>query len=117
MQWRILETITSPHLEEINISFDDERRESPAGPEEVDDLLCGCYDRSWENGVSTFHVNLYPNPSDPDGTQDWYWLGKYVQKAWPRFLKKGIVNLPCEPWTVEDVSDECGDLTLTDPSE
>ena len=52
--WAVLNTITSPYLEEIKIcSFDGYvTRRALKRWEEIDDMLCQNYDRSHRNGVS-----------------------------------------------------------------
>ena len=89
--------MTSSHLEEVKVSFYDSWVvQPPIGPEEVENILCECYDRSRENNVNTFHVSLNPIFGVPKDDRDDF--VEQVQKAWPRFLQRGIVRLPFEPW-------------------
>ena len=94
--WDTLLTITSPRLEEIKIdSFDGVvNSRSLAGWEGIDDLLCRHYDRSLQNGVGNFRVSLHP--TDIDSEEECADLLEYVQKVWPRFVKKGTVTLSLE---------------------
>ena len=101
--WDVLRTVTSPYLKEIKvISFNQTMIEKPwAGWEEIDELLCRCHDRSHGNNVMTFHVSLHPMDVDSEDNGDEF-MGS-VREAWPRFLKKGTVNLCLESQDGEDV--------------
>lgn len=94
--WDTLLTVTSPRLEEIKVhSFDGLVTSGPpVGWEGVDDLLCRHYDRSLQNGVGDFRVSLHP--TDIESEEECAELLKYVQKVWPRFVKKGTVTLSLE---------------------
>ena len=96
--WKVLHTMTSPHLKEIKVTFfgADMRWDSKVGPEAIDDLLYECYIRSGGKSVSPFHVSLDPIGLCLEGSRGR--LVECVQNAWPRFLHKGTVKLPFEPW-------------------
>ena len=95
--WAILNTITSPYLEEIKIcSFDGYvAHRDLKGWEEVDDMLCQNYDRSHRNGVGNFRVSLYP--TDIDLGDEFVRLMECARDVWPRFVKKGILVLSLKP--------------------
>ena len=85
--WDVLGTIASPHLEEIAIRI--HRGEtawgSPEDWEEVDNCFCELYERK------ELCVNLHPSYSDQE--TDPNLLVGYIQKFWPRFLKKGTTYI------------------------
>ena len=94
--WAVLNTITSPYLEEIKIcSFDGYvAHRDLKGWEEVDDMLCQNHDRSLRNGVGGFRVSLHP--TDIDLGDEFVLLMECVRDVWPRFVKKGTLVLSLE---------------------
>ena len=90
--WKVLSTLTSPHLEEINIyldAFSVMSERSLTGWEEIDEHLCRNYDRCHRNGFRDSRVNLYPKCVGYE--RDYSRLVEYAREAWPGFASKGAV--------------------------
>lgn len=93
--WNILRSVTSLHLEEIHFYGFNAKITEEQSPEdwgEVDDLLCGFYDRSY---TGTFNVSLvakvYTWEDDNESEQDRRRFYNYVLRVWSGFSKKGDV--------------------------
>ena len=97
--WDILGTITSPYLEQIQIHgfnlMTEEEGQSPADWKNVDDLLCGLYDRSY---TGMFGVHLVADSyrwsllAEDDRIKiEPQRFGDYLLRIWPKFSKKGCV--------------------------
>ena len=88
--WNILRTISSPHLEKLQIyGFNlvaEEKEQPQADWEEVDDLLCGFYDRSY---TGTFEVCLVACNDRWRDVRDRRRFCDYVLRIWSGFSKKG----------------------------
>lgn len=88
LHWNLLEDITSPHLQDIEVRLDlrCERHGSLVEWEKVDKLLCRVYNQSFQNGVE-LHVSLRPLSGQ---SQDIYEsLMEQAKEAWPRFCTNG----------------------------
>lgn len=97
--WHVLDTVASVHLKEIKVNFFGlfETNVPPLGWQKVDDILCQCYDRSYE-ADKTLHVSLRLSERWSDDLKE-RWTVR-VNELWPKFCRKGKEVVSVVPRTL-----------------